>query len=159
VINAKSVTTDYFCRLVMLQLGWLSKLYWPLRLLLAPVAAGLIWMALSKLLVSMGIAPAPKNTGHAWQVAGVMALCLIVAWKYVVALFLGLHLLNSYVYLGNSSFWQFVTLTGQRLAWPVRWLPRIGKVDLGPAFLLVAVLVAAHFATVSLAQLYRRLPL
>ncbi len=160
VVNAKSMETDYFSRLLGLQLGWLARWYWPIRLLLPPVAGGLLWMAIHPLFVDMGILPAPRGSNHSWQVAGVLALSVVVAWKYVIGLFLALHLLNSYVYLGNSSFWKFVSLTGNRLSWPLSWLPlRIGKVDLAPALILIAVLVGAHFASVALAQLYRQLPL
>jgi hypothetical protein len=158
VVNEKSQTTDYFPRLIALQLGWIGKWYWPIRFVLAPVAAGLIWMALSGLFVKLGILPAPKNAGHEWQIAGVLALCFLVTWKYVLILFLGLHLLNTYVYLGNSSFWQFVTITGHRLCLPIRWL-RFGKIDLGPPLLIVAILIGSHYASDSLIHLYRRLPL
>jgi hypothetical protein len=158
VVNTKSATTDYFSRLVTLQLGWLGKLPWPMRLLLPPIAGGLLWLALSRTLVDMGILPPPRNTGHAWQIAGTIALCVIVSWKYVLIDFLALHLLNSYVYLGNSSFWIYATLTGNRFTHPLRWL-RFGKVDLASAIALIAVIVGSHYASVGLARLYRQLPL
>jgi len=110
------------------------------------------------LFVKLGIIPPAKNLTHAWEIAGVLALCVMVSWKYVLILFLGLHLVNTYVYLGNSSFWQFVTLTGNRLSWPIRWL-RIGKFELGPPLLIVLIILGSHAATVYLIQLYPRLPL
>jgi hypothetical protein len=158
VINEKSRATDYFCRLIALQLGWIGNWFWPIRFLLPPVAAALLWLAASFLFVKLGILPSPKNATHAWQIAGVLALCVMVSWKYVLILFLGLHLVNTYVYLGNSSFWQFVTLTGNRLCLPVRWL-RIGKVELGPPLLIVLIILGSHSASVYLVQLYPRLPL
>src|SRR4051812_33516649 len=118
VINEKSRTTDYFCRLITLQLGFPGNWFWLVRFFLTPIAAGLVWMLLSLLFVKLGIIPPPKNAAHEWQIAGLLALCTMVAWKYVLILFLGLHLVNTYVYLGNSSFWQFVTLTGNRLTLP-----------------------------------------
>ena len=160
VINEKSRDTDYFSRLIGLQLGWIGRWVWPLRFILAPIAAALLWMAASWLFVRLGILPPPKNGAHAWQIAGIMALCILVSWKYVLVIFLGLHLINTYVYLGSSSFWQFVTLTGNRLCLPLRWLPlRIGKLDLVPALLIICVLIGAHYASGQLVQLYRRLPL
>lgn len=155
VINEKSKETDYFSRLVMLQLGWVGKLYWPIRLALGPALGALAWMAASWLFVKLGITPAPRSSAHAWQISGVMALCVVVSWKYVISLLLGLHLVNSYVYLGSSSFWQYVTLTGSRLAPAIR----AGRLDFSPAVLLVAVLGGAHYAGIWLAELYRRLPL
>ena len=158
VINEKSRTTDYFCRLIALQLGWVGNLFWPIRFFLAPIAAALLWLAASLLFVKLGIIPPAKNLTHAWEIAGVLALCVMVSWKYVLILFLGLHLVNTYVYLGNSSFWQFVTLTGNRLCLPVRWL-RIGKVEFGPPLLIVLIILGSHAATIYLVQLYPRLPL
>jgi hypothetical protein len=160
VINEKSRTTDYFSRLITFQLGWLGNWFWPIRFLLPPIAAALLWFIASWLFVKLGLIPPTKNSTHAWQIAGIMSLCILISWKYVLVLFLGLHLINTYVYLGNSSFWQFVTLTGNRLCLPLRWLPlRIGKVDFVPVILIVAVLIGAHYATLNLVQLYRRLPL
>jgi uncharacterized protein YggT (Ycf19 family) len=160
VINEKSRTTDYFSRLITFQLGWVGNWLWPIRFLLAPISAALLWMAVSWLFVKLGIIPPTKSAAHAWQIAAVMALCILISWKYVLLLFLGLHLMNTYVYLGNSSFWQFVTLTGNRLCLPLRWLPlRIGKIDFAPAILIVAVLIGAHYAGIHLVQFYRRLPL
>jgi hypothetical protein len=160
VVNEKSRTTDYFPRLIALQLGWIGKWFWPIRFVLAPIVAALLWMALSGLFVKSGIIPPPKNAAHEWQIAGVLALCLLVTWKYVLILFLGLHLLNTYVYLGNSSFWQFVTLTGNRLCLPLRWLPlRIGKLDLASPILIVGILIGSHYASNWLIHLYPRLPL
>ncbi len=160
VINEQSRTTDYFSRLVVLQLGWIGKWFWPIRLILGPLAAALLWIVMSRLFVKLGLIPPPKNAAHSWQIAAALALCVIVSWKYVLTLFLGLHLVNSYVYLGNSSFWQFVTLTGQRLTLPLRWAPlRAGKVDLAPVILITTILIGSHFASIGLAHLYRRLPL
>ncbi len=160
VINTRSLETDHFSRLVALQLGWFGKWPWPLRLLLGPITAALLWIIVCPMLVKLGIFPPPKNLGHAWQVAGLLSLCLIVSWKYAIGLFLGLHLLNSYVYLGNSSFWHFVQLTGQRLSLPLRWLPlRAGKVDFAPAFILVAAIWGSHVISVWLPKFYRQLPL
>src|SRR3954465_4846234 len=55
VINEKSRTTDYFCRLITLQLGFFGNLPWPVRFLLAPIVAALFWMLLSLLFVKLGI--------------------------------------------------------------------------------------------------------
>jgi hypothetical protein len=158
VINEKSRATDYFCRLITLQLGFFGNWFWPIRFFLAPVAAALLWMLLSLLFVKLGIIPPPKTTAHAWEIAGVLALSIMLTWKYVLVLFLGLHLLNTYVYLGNSSFWQFVTQTGNRLCLPLRWL-RIGKIDLASPLLIILIFFGSHYATNHLIQLYRRLPL
>lgn len=158
VINKNSNATDYFCRLILLQLWWFGKAPWPVRLVIGPIIGGLCWLALSQMFVSMGMAPAPKGTAHLWQQAGVMALVSALAWKYLLALFLLGHVLNTYIYFGNASFWKYVTLTGERLTLPLRWL-RFGKLDLGPIALLILLFFAVRFAGAWLAEFYRRLPL
>ncbi len=158
VVNEKSRATDYFCRLITIQLGFPGNWFWPIRFFLAPIVAALLWMLSSLLFVKLGIIPPPKNAAHAWEIAGVLALSIMLTWKYVLILFLGLHLLNTYVYLGNSSFWQFVALTGNRLSLPLRWL-RIGKLDLASPILIILILLGSHYASIELMQLYRRLPL
>jgi uncharacterized protein YggT (Ycf19 family) len=86
-----------------------------------------------------------------------ISLALILSWKYVICLVLSLHVINSYVYLGSSSFWQFVTLTGQRLTLPLRWIPlRIGKVDFAPALILIAVIAGSHYGSIWLSKMYPR---
>src|ERR1051325_6400314 len=77
VINEKSRKTDYFCRLIALQLGWVGRWFWPIRFILGPAAAALVWMAFSPFLVKLGIIPPARNATHAWQIAGVVAVCLI----------------------------------------------------------------------------------
>jgi hypothetical protein len=160
VINNAKRETEYFSRLVTLQLGWLGKWYWPIRLLLPPVAGAGLWLLIYRYFADMGIIPAPRNFDHALQVAGVLSLCVIVSWKYVLSLMLGLHILNTYVYLGASSFWKYVTMTGERISSILRWAPmRFGKVDLAPVLILVLVLAVSHLSSLWLTQLYKRLPL
>src|SRR5205085_10768311 len=70
VINTKSKETDYFTRLITLQLGWVGKWYWPIRFLLGPLLAALLWLAVAPVLTYLGIVPATHNFEHACQVAG-----------------------------------------------------------------------------------------
>lgn len=160
IINNPFRDIEYFSRLITMQLGWVGKWYWPIRLLLAPALAAGLWMAIYRLFVEMGILPAPKNLDHALQIAGVLSLSAIVSWKYVLTIFLSLHIINSYVYLGASSFWKFIEMTGERISKALRWLPlRFGKIDLAPILILAAVIFGSHLASIWLAQFYKRLPL
>src|SRR5262249_46312615 len=94
VINNPSRDIEYFSRLITLQLNWVGRWYWPLRLLLAPALAAGLWMAVCRIFVDLGIVPAPKNLDHALQIAGVLALCMVVSWKYALTIFLSLHIVN-----------------------------------------------------------------
>jgi uncharacterized protein YggT (Ycf19 family) len=68
-------------------------------------------------------------------------------------------LLNTYVYLGNHPFWNYISQTGHRLLTPLKWLPlRLGKVELAPVVGMVLVLVLGELAERGLTLLYGRLP-
>ncbi len=55
------------------------------------------------------------------------------ATVYLVMILLALHMLNSYVYFGEQSFWKNVNECGNRLLRPLRILPlEMGKIDLAP---------------------------
>ena len=85
---------------------------------------------------------------------------MYLAWKYLITSLLLLYLLNSYVYLGNHAFWNFLAATARNLLAPLGILPlRLGKIDFAPVLAIAAVLVASRFAERGLTILYRHLPL
>ena len=60
--------------------------------------------------------------------------------------FLLLHLIASYVYLGGGAFWEFVAATAGHLLAPLRWLPlRLAGVDLAPLAGAVVILLLLHW--------------
>ena len=78
--------------------------------------------------------------------------------KFVLPVFLLLHLLASYVYLGSSPLWDFVGATAGNVLAPLRSLPlRLGRWDLAPLAGTALVLVLLHWLpTVLQAYLARR---
>ena len=73
---------------------------------------------------------------------------------------LALHLLSTYVFLGQQPFWNFIALTGRNLLLPLRWIPLcIGKADFAPVVGIGLVFLASEFAERGLTALYERLPL
>ncbi len=65
---------------------------------------------------------------------------------FLVAVF-ALHLLNSYVYLGEFPLWSFVNITARDLLRPIKWIPlQAGKIDLAPVVAIVVVLLCAQFS-------------
>jgi len=70
-----------------------------------------------------------------------------------------LHLLISYVYLGNSKVWTFIEGTARNLLKPLRWLPlRAGKADFAPILGIALVLTAAELGSRLLTSIYQKLP-
>jgi hypothetical protein len=159
LINRNVPTDEPFQRLVRLHLGWMER--WPvtLRLLLPMLFSGAAWGLGCPFLVHLGLVPSPVSASHIWQQAFLVGLSSYLAWKLLLLLLCLLYLVNSYVYLGNSSFWQFINLTGANLLRPLRRFVCVGKVDLSPVLGILVVLLAAHWAGFWLPYLYQQLPL
>ncbi len=160
VANHGVKDTDPYQRMLRQQLGWLETLPAWLKLVLPLLAGALLWMALNPLSLKLGLLPAPKSSAQCWEQSLVIGLATVLAWKFLLIGFWLLHLLNSYVYLGNHPFWNFVNTTSRNLLLPLRWLPlRLGKVDFAPLVALTLVFWIGEFAPRWLTELYRRLPL
>ena len=72
---------------------------------------------------------------------------------------LAAHVLNSYVYFGNSPVWNYVDVTARNLLWPLRWLPlSIGKADFAPAVAMALVWLIADYSASGLTRLYQHPP-
>jgi uncharacterized protein YggT (Ycf19 family) len=80
---------------------------------------------------------------------------LVFSVRYLLPGFILLHLVASYVFLGNNPFWEFAITTSRNLLKPLERLPlRFGRVDLAPVvglLLIVGILfyplpaVVQHF--------------
>ena len=69
--------------------------------------------------------------------------------------FLALYVLNSYVYLGDFAFLDFVNTTSHGLLRPLRRLPlRVGRVDLAPLAGMALVMLAAEYGRRGLGRLH-----
>ncbi len=158
-VHTQTTDTDPTQRLVRAHLGWLDR--WPaaMKLLLPLVFTALVWCLLHPVLAQLQIVPA--NGSSSWNVlaqGAVIGLAAYLALKFFLVAVLTLHLLNSYVYLGDFPLWNFVNVTARDLLRPIKWIPlHAGKVDFAPAFAIVVVLLAAQFGQQALAQLYQKL--
>ena len=160
VANGNVKDTDPYQRMLRQQLGWMEVLPAWLKLVLPLLAGAMLWVALNPLLLRLGLLPAPKSPVHCWEQSVVIGMATLLAWKSLLIGFWLLHLLNSYVYLGNHLFWNFVNVTSLNLLLPLRWLPlRLGRVDFAPLLALALVFWVGEFAPCWLTELYRRLPL
>jgi uncharacterized protein YggT (Ycf19 family) len=159
LVNRNAPDNDVMHRLVRFQLGWLDR--WPpaVKLLLPPAVAGLFWFALAPLFTELSILPPAESIWHLLAQALVMGLATLLAWKFLIAAVLGLHLLISYVYLGQSPLWHYVTMTARRLLVPLTWIPlRIGRIDFAPVLAIAVALLAAEAFEYGLTALWTRLP-
>ena len=153
-INSRLPDSDPQQKLIRLHLGWLER--WPafLKLILPCIGVMALWYVCNPMLEKMGMTP--KASG--WHLIGqsaLVGLATCLSLKYLVIGFLLLHLLNSYVYLGESLFWNFVNATAAAIVRPLKPMPlRIGKIDLAPVVAIVVIFVAAEFSRRGLTKLY-----
>jgi uncharacterized protein YggT (Ycf19 family) len=158
-IHAPAVDSSTGARLLRAQLGMLDR--WPgalkLALPLLVVAAG--WCVAHPLLVALGIVPASGQ--EVWRVPAqgvVIGLVVYLVLKFFLIGVLALHLINTYVYLGELPLWNFVNATARGLLQPLQWIPlRAGRIDFAPILAIVAVVLVAQYGQRALTDLYQKL--
>jgi uncharacterized protein YggT (Ycf19 family) len=138
-------------RLVKIPLGRVDS--WPfwLKLILPFAVTTLAWLALSRL----PIFPQPFSELHRAEEALIIGLNSYLLWKFPVAALLAAHLLNTYIYFGRQSLWNYVDAASQRLLAPLEKIPlQIGKVDFAPVVGIALVFLTAELAGRGLVFLY-----
>jgi uncharacterized protein YggT (Ycf19 family) len=146
VINRSVLEPDLILRLVRLHLGPVAR--WPLfvQLLLPVLGVTSLWMALHPVLVYFKITSAPRTFLSLIEQGLVLNIPLILTLKYLLPLFLFLHLVLSYVFLGNSPLWEFVSTTARTLLRPLRILPlRVSKFDFAPLIGVAVLFLVLHW--------------
>ena len=167
-LTARGPDADVCSQFVRIQLGRVH--HWGVcrKISLPFLAALVIWLLAGSLLGAMQLVPPAQSWVHRLEQGIVLGLGTYLVWKYAIGALLGLHLLNTYVYLGAHPFWKFIPTLGQRLLAPLRGLPLlIGRVDFAPVLMIVLVFVAAEFIEngfgphhkFGLTWLFSRLPL
>lgn len=148
VVNAGVPDTDPLQKQVRLYSRWLEG--WPTfaKLLVPFVLGALLWLVLHPALGWVAIVPKAKSAVQIFEQAVAIGAATYLAWKYLIIGILLLHLLNSYVYFGKHSFWNFINTTACNLLHPVRWIPlRIGKVDFLPVIGIALVFLLTELVT------------
>jgi uncharacterized protein YggT (Ycf19 family) len=156
--NNNVADTDPLQKMIRLHLRWIER--WPpiIKLLLPFLSGGLLWIAFHPLFKWLAIVPQTKSTAQLLEQAAVIGVGTYLAWKYLIVGILLLHLVNSYVYLGNHPFWNFINASARNLLYPLHWLPsRVGRVDFLPLLgiglvFLVTRLPATHFYVKTLSR-------
>ena len=123
VINRRVAQDEPVQRLVRLQLGWIERSPPVLKLLTPVLVTSVLWGLASPGLVNLGILPAPLSSAHLWEQALLLGFYSLLSWKFLSSPICLLYMLNSYVYLGRSAFWDYVNLTGANLLRPLRHIP------------------------------------
>jgi uncharacterized protein YggT (Ycf19 family) len=141
ILNGGSGEADPIQKLVRLHLGRTARWLWPVQLALPFLIALGLWLGLHPLLVYLGVVAPVHSTAHLTGQGLLVSLGLLLSLKYMLPVFLLLHLVASYVYLGSNPLWDFVAATAGNLIAPLRGLPlRFGKVDFAPVVGVVLIL-------------------
>ncbi len=146
IINRPGVEADAIQKLVRLHLGKLGRWPWPVQLLMPFLLVLGLWMSLEPLLVWLGIMASAHSWAHLVGQAALVGLGLLLSLKYVLPVFLCLHLIASYIYLGTSPVWDFIATTSANLTAPLRYLPlRFARLDFAPLAGAVLILGLLHW--------------
>jgi uncharacterized protein YggT (Ycf19 family) len=157
-ITSRENEADSGRRVIRAYLGALDQFPNALKIILPLLVIAAAWCALHPLLNRLGLTP---RIGSPWRLVGQGAIIGLAIYLTLKFLFLGLfalYIVNSYVYMGEFSFWRFVNTTTRAILRPLEWLPlRAGKIDLAPLAAMVVVFVGAEFSQRGLTRLYEKL--
>jgi uncharacterized protein YggT (Ycf19 family) len=146
IINRGAAETDALQKMLRLQFGPVAR--WPrlLQALLPLVVIAGLWMALHPLLTHFGIISHVHSQAHLAEQGVLIGIALYFTLQFLLPVFLLLHLVTSYVYLGSSLVWDFVGATARNLLAPLRWLPlRFGRLDFAPLAGVLLILLLLHW--------------
>jgi uncharacterized protein YggT (Ycf19 family) len=159
LVNRQVSDTDVVQRFVRVQLGGLAA--WPVWFLglLPLLGCALLWVVLSPLLVWTDLlAPVPTPGVRLFQ-GVLLGAAGYLAWKYLIVVLLAGYLFHTHVFVGHSTLWNFVAVSGRNLLAPLRRLPlRVGRLDFAPIVAIALVLSASHYAVMGLAAWFQHPP-
>ena len=146
VINRRTTDPDPIQKLIRMHLGRSAHWPWPLQLVLPALFAAALWLAFYPLLAHLGVLNRSRSGARLIEQSLLIGGALFFNLKFLFPPFLVLHLIASYVYLGSSPVWDFVSNTARNILTPLRPLPmRVGKLDLAPLAGLALVLLFLHW--------------
>jgi uncharacterized protein YggT (Ycf19 family) len=146
LVNRDTPEADPLNRLIRLHLGRFSRWPWPLQVCLPFVWVIFLWVILHPLLVIIGTATPAMSIVRLLEQGALIALGLVVTLKYLLPIFLCLHLVASYVYLGNHPVWDFIATTANHLLAPLRFLPlKFARLDVAPVAGVLLIFLFLHW--------------
>ena len=117
-----------------------------MQLLLPLLLVTALWIALHPLLLHLGITNRVRSNSLLAEQGILIGTALYLSLQYVLPVFLFLHLIGSYVYLGSSPLWDFIGATARNLLAPLRRLPlRVAKFDFTPVAGVILILSLLHW--------------
>ena len=145
MINRRSAEPDPLQKMVRLHLGPVARWPWPVQLLLSLLLVTGLWVSLHPLLVQLEIASRVRSNAHLAEQGILIASALVFSLQYLFPVFLLLHLVASYVYLGSSPLWEFINATARNLLAPLRRMPlRIARFDFTPLIAVILIFALLH---------------
>jgi uncharacterized protein YggT (Ycf19 family) len=158
ILTGQTAKEQPIHRLVRMQLGGIDG--WPLwaKIISPLMVTALVWGLASWPFAWLHPKPT-MSVAHRIEESLVIGLGSYLAWKFIAAALLVLHLLNTYIYFGKHPFWNYINVTAQTLLSPLRKIPlRAGKVDFAPVIGIAIIFFAAELGERGLVWLYARLP-
>lgn len=146
MINRRSTESDPLLKMLRHHLGPVARWPWLVQLLLPLLLVTALWIALHPLLLHLGITNRVRSNTHLAEQGILIGTALYLSLQYVLPVFLFLHLIGSYVYLGTSPLWDFVGATARNLLAPLRRLPlRIARFDFTPVAGVILIFSLLHW--------------
>jgi uncharacterized protein YggT (Ycf19 family) len=146
MINRRSTESDPLLKMLRHHLGRIALWPWLVQSLLPLLLVTALWIALHPLLLRLGITNRVRSNTHLVEQGVLIGTALYLSLQYVLPVFLFLHLIGSYVYLGTSPLWDFVGATSRNLLAPLRRLPlRIAKFDFAPVAGVILIFSLLHW--------------
>jgi uncharacterized protein YggT (Ycf19 family) len=109
------------------------------------LVAGL-WIGLHPLLAQFEIAGRAQSMAHLVEQGLLVGTALYLTLQYFLPVFLFLHLIASYVYIGANPLWEFVGVTARSVLAPLHRLPlRMGRFDFAPVVGVVLIFLVLHW--------------
>ena len=146
MINRRNSAPDPLLKMLRLHLGPPARWPWLVQLLLPLLLITGLWVALHPLLAHLDIASRVRSNAHLVEQGLLIGTALYLSLQYVLPVFLFLHLIASYVYIGSSPLWDFVGATARNLLTPLRRLPlRIARFDFAPLAGVILIFSLLHW--------------
>jgi uncharacterized protein YggT (Ycf19 family) len=145
ILNRHETNPDPLQKLVLVQLGRVGK--WPVlaQVIFSVVIIAALWALFHPLLAHIGVT-APERSKALLLAQG--AIVSVFAWlslKHLLLVFLVVHLIINYVYLGANPVWDFINTTSKNLLAPLKVLPlRFGRVDFTPVLGIILVVLLLY---------------
>jgi hypothetical protein len=144
LINRTTADSDPIQKLLRLHLGKVARWPWFVQLALPPLAIAALWAALHPLLVYLDVMERVHSGAHLVAQGLLLSIQLFLTLKYVLPVFLFIHLIVSYVYLGSNPIWDFISTTARNLLSPLRGL-RFARLDFAPVAGVILISLLLHW--------------